>query len=169
MKGLGVKPDPLRQTARYWMGHSKQDTFGEGGQKETQSKPGTRQWRTYSRGSSRRWLFKYVLVIIMCSYLYNCHVFSQYVLQLFYIQGLIHVTDCCLFSEVKNKPWLPWVFTWIWHCRLGTVLMIMSNFFIFRLLAEIWHSNDHLSSLFTDHYSTLSYSYDPSNKVMSLL
>jgi hypothetical protein len=25
MKGLGVKPDLLRQTARYWMGHSKQD------------------------------------------------------------------------------------------------------------------------------------------------
>jgi hypothetical protein len=19
--------------------------------------------------------------------------------------------------QVKNKPWLPWVFTWIWHCH----------------------------------------------------
>jgi hypothetical protein len=24
-EGLGVKPDPLRQTARYWIGHSKQE------------------------------------------------------------------------------------------------------------------------------------------------
>jgi hypothetical protein len=29
MKGLGVKPDPLGQTARYWMGHSKQETRSE--------------------------------------------------------------------------------------------------------------------------------------------
>jgi hypothetical protein len=29
MKGLGVKPDPLRQTARYWMGHSKQEIRSE--------------------------------------------------------------------------------------------------------------------------------------------
>jgi hypothetical protein len=25
MKGLGVKPDPFRQTSRYWIGHSKQE------------------------------------------------------------------------------------------------------------------------------------------------
>jgi hypothetical protein len=27
------------------------------------------------------------------------------------------ITDCCLFSQVKNKPWIPWVNTWIRHCR----------------------------------------------------
>ncbi len=29
MKGLGVKPDLLAQTARYWMGHSKQEIHSE--------------------------------------------------------------------------------------------------------------------------------------------
>jgi hypothetical protein len=24
-------------------------------------------------------------------------------------------TDRCLFSQVKNKPWLPWVYSWIRH------------------------------------------------------
>ncbi len=38
--------------------------LGEGGQKETQSKPGTRPWRAYWQGAARRWLFKYVQVII---------------------------------------------------------------------------------------------------------
>ncbi len=34
---------------------------------------------------------------------------------------LLHVhepkgnTDWCLFLQVKNKPWLPWVYSWIWH------------------------------------------------------
>jgi hypothetical protein len=23
----------------------------------------------------------------------------------------------CIFSQVKNKPWIPWVYTWFWHCR----------------------------------------------------
>ncbi len=22
-----------------------------------------------------------------------------------------------IFPQVKNKPWIPWVYTWIWHCR----------------------------------------------------
>ncbi len=26
-------------------------------------------------------------------------------------------TDYCLFSQVKNKPWIPWVYPWIWHRR----------------------------------------------------
>jgi hypothetical protein len=30
MKGLDVKPDPLGQTARYWMGHSNQEIHSEG-------------------------------------------------------------------------------------------------------------------------------------------
>ncbi len=29
MKGLGVKPDPLGQTARYWMSHGKQEIHSE--------------------------------------------------------------------------------------------------------------------------------------------
>jgi hypothetical protein len=29
MKGLGVKPDPLEQTARYWMSHGKQEIHSE--------------------------------------------------------------------------------------------------------------------------------------------
>jgi hypothetical protein len=23
---------------------------------------------------------------------------------------------CLFFTQVKNKPWIPWVYTWIWHC-----------------------------------------------------
>jgi hypothetical protein len=26
-------------------------------------------------------------------------------------------TDWCLFLQVKNKPWLPWVYSWIQDCR----------------------------------------------------
>ncbi len=26
-------------------------------------------------------------------------------------------TDRCLFLQVKNKPWLPWVYSWILHLR----------------------------------------------------
>jgi hypothetical protein len=41
----------------------------------------------------------------------------------------IHTSNCCLllctscvcvitgvyFSQVKNKPWIPWVYAWFWH------------------------------------------------------
>ncbi len=34
--------------------------------------------------------------------------------------------DCIItgvyFSQVKNKPWIPWVYTWIWHCRKQLLL-----------------------------------------------
>ncbi len=86
------------------------------GQEGTQFKPGTRPWRRYSRGAPRRWLFKYVLtVIITCSF--SCNVMcSCNMLAIPYVQGnwfiiLIGV----YFLQVKNKPWLRWVYTWIWH------------------------------------------------------
>jgi hypothetical protein len=25
------------------------------------------------------------------------------------------VADCLFSLQVKNKPWLPWVYSWIWH------------------------------------------------------
>ncbi len=31
------------------------------------------------------------------------------------------ICDCIItgvyFSQVKSKPWIPWVYTWFWHCR----------------------------------------------------
>ncbi len=49
------------------------------------------------------------IMICMCYYLtlaaYPCHP----------CLWLIHNTNWCLFSQVKNKPWHTWVYTWFWH------------------------------------------------------
>ncbi len=77
------------------------NTFGEGDQKEAQSKPGSRPWRMYLQGALRRWLFKYVQVIIMCSCLYNYHVFSLYALQLFISRSWFTLLIAVYFHRLK--------------------------------------------------------------------
>jgi hypothetical protein len=77
MKGLGVKPDPLRQTARCWVGYSKQEIRLEG---ETR----TRLSLSLDRGHEGH--IREVIQEDGCSsmyrsqscvfYLYNYHVFS---------------------------------------------------------------------------------------------
>jgi hypothetical protein len=47
----------------------------------------------------------------------TCHEFFQYVawvlLWLSCILEVNYITECCLFSQVKNKQWPPWVYSWI--------------------------------------------------------
>ncbi len=99
-----------------------------GGQNGIQYMPGTRPWRTYSRGATRRPLFKYVhwLLCIVVLYLYvlmfmirlcSHLAFSYLSFPFLRVQNLIHNSNLCLFSQVKNKPWCIWVYTWFWHCR----------------------------------------------------
>ncbi len=56
-------------------------------------------------------------VIIM--ELSSCNiVYSLILLQTPCIQGIwLLVLISVYFSQVKNKPWLPWVYSWIWHRR----------------------------------------------------
>ncbi len=60
-----------------------------------------------------------------CSSMYSNYMHCRLVM------SCIHVSCCnsCIkgigfvilifvyFSQVKNKPWLPWVYSWFWHCR----------------------------------------------------
>jgi hypothetical protein len=105
------------------------------GQNGVQSKPGTRPWRTYSRGATRRPLFKYVhwLLCIVVLYLHvltimiRLFVYSVFdsLSQPFLLVGnLICNTNWCLFSQVKNKPWYTWVYTWFWQRREHLVLLV---------------------------------------------
>ncbi len=65
---------------------------------------------------------------------------------------LIQNTDCCLFSQVKNKPWLPWVYSesgtiantynhWNAHCKDIHCTLGCSDFdffFIFLQKPTLW-------------------------------
>jgi hypothetical protein len=31
------------------------------------------------------------------------------------------------FSQVENKPWIPWVYTWSWHCREQDYMEMCKN------------------------------------------
>ncbi len=61
----------------------------------------------------------------VCSSMYsNYYTFVVLYLHLFTYRAIIpafrksdHNVDWCLFWQVKNKPWRPWVYTWIWHRR----------------------------------------------------
>ncbi len=77
-----------------------------------QSMPKTRQWRTYSRGASRRRLFKYVhwLLCIIVLYLhvstfmiclFDNSVFGYLFLLFLHLRDLIRNIDWCLFSQLK--------------------------------------------------------------------
>jgi hypothetical protein len=101
MKGLGVKPDPLDKQQDTGWAIETRNTFGERDREEAQSKPESRPWRTYSRGASWRWLFKYVQVTIRYSYLYNYCVFSWYVLQLLISRNWFTLLIAVYFCRLK--------------------------------------------------------------------
>ncbi len=84
------------------------------GQNGVQSMPRTGPWRTYSQVATRRLLFKYVhwlwcivilylhvLTIMIC--LFDNSVINYLSLSFLHVGNLIHNTDWCLFSQVKNK------------------------------------------------------------------
>jgi hypothetical protein len=51
-----------------------------------------------------------------------------------FLQSAISISTVCMyknvtvtltdvyFSQVKNEPWHPWVYTWFWHCREQYIL-----------------------------------------------
>ncbi len=109
------------------------------GQSRSQYMPRKGPCRTCSRGASRRPKPKYVQCSIHVHYvkrypnpfqaysLENQH--SRYTLfnMYMYLSPTITVYFSCkscvciitgvYFSQVKNKPWIPWVYTWSWHRR----------------------------------------------------
>jgi hypothetical protein len=54
------------------------NTLEKEGQHQAQSKPESWPWRTYSRGAPRRWLFKYVQIIITCASSYDVNYHKPY-------------------------------------------------------------------------------------------
>jgi hypothetical protein len=45
------------------------------------------------------------------------------------------------FSQVKNKPWYPWIYTWFWHCRehnLSAVPLRFSQWLFFNEVTDIY-------------------------------
>ncbi len=83
------------------------------GQYGAQYMPGTRPWRTYSWGATRRPLFKYVLTIMHCCLLtVNTHVM---ICMCYYLTLAAYPCHPCVYriwfiklvfiSQVKNKPW----------------------------------------------------------------
>ncbi len=97
--------------------------LGKENQQEAQSNPGSRPWRTYLRGAPGRWPFKYVQsydCIIAC--MKEIAMSFCNMLPVFYHDYSVSVSSITMlidvyFSQVKNKPWLPWVYSWIRHCR----------------------------------------------------
>ncbi len=75
----------------------------------------------------------YAFVILLC------HVFTYHV-TISCIQGICFVILIGVyFSQVKNRPWLPWVYSWIWHrCEQLPVSFIqrfqwsVNDFFIYQ-------------------------------------
>jgi hypothetical protein len=46
----------------------------------------------------------------------------------------------CLFSQVKNNPWIPWVYTWSWHCRKQYIYIYIYNIYIYIYIYILWRS-----------------------------
>ncbi len=92
-------------------------------QQGPQSNPGLRPWSTYSRGAPRRWPFKYVQVMI--TQLWSKEklfwvirsMLSRIAMIVSCLQARLAIMIDVYFSQVKNKPWLPWVYSWIGHHR----------------------------------------------------
>jgi hypothetical protein len=111
------------------------------------------------------------------------------------IYGIICLITGVYFPQVKNKPWIPWVYTWIWHCREHifspfTSLSLFSFFpnttnictlfylspptflpvvFYTYLNLVIWHSYlTYLPYLYSTLFSLL-FAYSPSILISSFL
>ncbi len=101
---------------------NKKNAYGRE-QQESQSNPGLRPWRTYSRGALRRWPFQYVQVMItqLCRReklpWVICSMLSVIDYDYSILQARLAILLVVYFSQVKNKPWLPWVYSWIRHRR----------------------------------------------------
>ncbi len=59
------------------------------------------------------------LITMHCRHVSTCMIrLFDYLLPLFlHLGNPICTINWWLFSQVKNKPWRTWVYTWFWHCR----------------------------------------------------
>ncbi len=115
------------QITSWWVGQDKQGGYKIGASwPMVQSNPRTRPGWTYSRGAardSRSSMYKMYIEIMMLWFAWNekgkiknvgYHLYDWFVYELLYI---VCMTDMFIFLQVKNKLWLPWVYSWIRHCR----------------------------------------------------
>jgi hypothetical protein len=92
-------------------------------QQEPQSNPGSRPLSMYSRGAPRRWpSSRYKLWLHNNAIERNCHelfvtCYPWLIMIILCYRGRCAILIDVHFSQVKNKPWLPWVYSWIWHHR----------------------------------------------------
>ncbi len=131
-KGLSAKYEPLNKTARYWVGQSKQEyTWGK--------RTSKRLSLPLDRGHERR-IRKvpqedghssvYRAILFDCPYerilpwiFPMCYLHATMIILYPWIK---YNTDGCLFSQVKNKPWPPEVYSWIRHrCEQFLCLFII--------------------------------------------
>jgi hypothetical protein len=110
------------------------------GQSRSQYMPRKGPCRTYSRGASRRPKPKYVQYSIHMHYckeapqpffkhtrwktnIQDIHcsictcILSPAITVYFSCTSCVSIVTGVYFSQVKNKPWIPWVYTWSWHRR----------------------------------------------------
>jgi hypothetical protein len=97
---------------------------------EVQSDPRRKPWQMYSLSAPRRQPLKYVWSIWDITYAKRRKGNWNVMWHLHYICPclIFYTHDCSLsvfalsllivyFSQVKNKPWLSWVYSWIQHLR----------------------------------------------------
>jgi hypothetical protein len=99
-------PDSRRRWVWNSTRHNKQQDNGLGvatrcmligrGQNGVQFKPGTRPWRTYSRGASRKQLFKYVQLLVCAYHLVMSCIHVTY-RNFLHSGNLIRNTNWCIF------------------------------------------------------------------------
>jgi hypothetical protein len=133
-KGSSAKCEPWEQTARYWVGQSKQEYTG--GRRSIKRFSLTLDWghegriREVLQEDGRSGMHRDIVVqlsvwkelawisdvLLMCCHDYLVTYYLCITIIILYSRIKLN-TDCCLFTQVKNKPWLPWVYSWIWHRR----------------------------------------------------
>ncbi len=133
-EGLSAKCDPLGQTARRWVGQSEQEyTWGWRTSKKFSltldwGQEGCIREALWEDWCSSMYITTVVqmpvwqepaqisIVLFVCYYDYLAlHYLSVIVIVLYSWYGCR--TDYSLFSQVKNKPWLSWVYSWIRYCH----------------------------------------------------
>ncbi len=84
--------------------------------------------------------FKKTAVQVCTVILPSCiFMYSRIVLLFLHSGNLIRNTDWCLLSQVKNKPWHPWVYSWIWHHREQKQILYSINTLSRQSLGFMWH------------------------------
>ncbi len=113
-----------------WTSVATDTCLPEWGQSRVQYMPRRGPWSTYSQGLARCLKKTDVQVCTLSSvYVLFCNATFTLLLHTYVpsvtSSHLLPCTSCvCVitgvyFSQVKNKPWIPWVYTWFWHRRVN--------------------------------------------------